>query len=72
MAIATEDGVVVDLMLGQMSTIELRSTGVKSLDVERVAAVNKVIRLIEQAPEADPPAELMERTLARVRQASRN
>lgn len=72
MAIATEDGVVVDLMLGQLSPIELRSTGVKSLDIERIAAVNKVIRLIEQAPEQDPPAELMERTLARVRRAARN
>lgn len=69
MPIATEDGVVVDLMLGQVSSIELRSTGVKSLEVERIAAVNKVIRLIELAPPAEPPAELIERTLARVRRA---
>jgi hypothetical protein len=72
MAIATEDGVVVDLMLGKISSVELRSTGVRSLDVDRIAAVNKLIRLIGQAPETEPPAQLMERTLARVRQANRN
>ncbi|MFT3785967.1 MAG: hypothetical protein QM770_07355 [Tepidisphaeraceae bacterium] len=65
MAIANEDGLVVDLMLGRVSTSELRSSGVRALDVDRIDAVNRLMRLIDAAPDHEPPVNLLERTLAR-------
>jgi hypothetical protein len=70
MAIAEEDGLIVDLVVGGIDRDEVRDSGWRSVDAQRVDAVTRFFRLMDQTVDIDPPADLVESTLARIEAAT--
>lgn len=66
MAIAEEDGLIVDLVVGGISHGEVRESWARPVDAQRVDAIARFFRLMEQTPAIDPPADLVASTLARI------
>ncbi len=65
--IAEEDGLIVDLVVGGMSKTEAREiVAARPVDARRVDAVARSLRLLDSTPAAEPPADLVESTLARI------
>lgn len=65
MAIAEEDGLIVDLVVGGISRSEVRDTS-RPVDAKRLDAVARFFRLMDNSPDYDPPEDLIESTLARI------
>jgi hypothetical protein len=70
MAIAEEDGLIVDLVVGGIDRDEVRDSGWRSVDAQRVDAVTRFFRLMDQTVDIDPPTDLVESTLARIEAAT--
>ena len=69
--ISHEDGRAIDLLLDRAGTVA-RSSDVKSAKSSirpRLAAAERVLRLLDQMPAMEPPADLVQRTLARIDEA---
>ena len=71
MAIAEEDGLIVDLVVGGIDRDEIRDSGWRCVDTQRLDAVARFFRLMDQTEDIEPPADLVDKTLARIRAASR-
>lgn len=68
MALAKEDGLIVDLVVSGMSRSEMRNLACR-LDTRRVSAVMRFFRRLDLAPVSEPPADLAARTLQRIAEA---
>lgn len=69
-----EDRCALDLLLdGEVSNLSDSGVFVKSVDVEpqRVQTVKQVLSLLNQLPAADPPRDLMGRTLHKIDRLAR-
>lgn len=65
--IAEEDGLIVDLVVGGMTKTEASDlVAARPVDARRVDAVARFLRLLDSTPAAEPPADLVESTLARI------
>lgn len=64
--LVAEDGLIVDLVVSPQETAEVAA---RPLDARRVNAVARFLRLLDNSPAAEPPADLVESTLARIRAA---
>jgi hypothetical protein len=71
MAIAEEDGLIVDLVVGGIDRDEVRESGWRAVDTQRLDAVARFFRLMDQTADIEPPADLVESTLARIEAAGR-
>jgi hypothetical protein len=71
MAIAEEDRLIVDLVVGGMTRDEVQETVSQQLDAQRVDAVARFFRLMDLTPAMEPPVDLVAATLARI-EARRN
>ena len=65
MAIAEEDGLIVDLVVGGISGSEVRDNA-RAVDAQRLHAVARFFRLLDQSADCEPPEDLVEMTLARI------
>lgn len=68
--IAEEDGLIVDLVVGGEPEQDADAPA-RSVDTRRVAAVAKILRLLDNTPVCEPPTDLVASTLARIEAASR-
>lgn len=66
MAIAEEDGLIVDLVVGGIDRDEVRDSAFRVVDAHRLDAVARLFRLMDQTPDIEPPEDLVESTLARI------
>jgi hypothetical protein len=71
MAIAEEDGLIVDLVVGGIDRSEVRDNGGRAVDAMRLDAVARFFRLMDQSEDIEPPADLVESTLARIEASTR-
>jgi hypothetical protein len=69
MAMADDDGLVIDLVVGGVSPSEVESS--KPVRPERVHAVARLFRLMAQTPAVDPPEDLVDSTLRRIESKSK-
>lgn len=65
MAIAEEDGLIVDMVVGGIDRNEVRDNA-RPVNAQRVDAVARFFRLLDQSAEIEPPEDLVEATLARI------
>jgi hypothetical protein len=67
MAIAEEDGLIVDLVVGGLSLAESRETAQdRAVDAERLNAVSRFFKLIDQTPTMEPSKDLVQATMERI------
>lgn len=65
MAIAEEDGLIVDLVVGGIERSEVLENA-RPVNAQRVDAVARFFRLLDQSADIEPPEDLVETTLARI------
>ena len=70
MAIAEEDGLIVDLVVGGMTRNEVRDAAPGPVDSRRLDAVARFFRLLDLTPATEPPANLVDATLKRIDEAA--
>ncbi len=66
MPIAEEDGLVVDLVVGGLTQKELRDHAGRPVSADRVHAVSRFFKLLDQAVIHEPPADLIDSTLEHI------
>ena len=70
MAIAEEDGLIVDLVVGGLSVAESRAEADDvQIDARRLNAVARFFKLMDQLPATEPPKDLVQSTLDRIEDA---
>lgn len=71
MAIAEQDALIVDLVVGGLSPSDaaIEAEG-RMIDARRLAAVTRFLKLMKSSPTIEPPKDLVERTLRRIEDAS--
>ena len=67
MAIAEEDGLIVDMVVGGLSQTETRECAAgRRVDAGRLHAVARFFRLMDLTPPIEPSKDLVEATLKRI------
>ena len=67
MAIAEEDCLIVDLVVGGLSLVESRQASAgRRVDARRLDAVSRFFKLIEMTPTIEPSKDLVQATLDRI------
>ena len=71
MAIAEEDGLIVDLVVGGLNRTAARECAQsRRVDARRLYAVARFFKLMDQTPPIEPSQDLVEATLKRVARVS--